>query len=230
MSAKARLNFKARDQTQQKAELQFLAKCTQDTFWSRLCLEYEEGSKPQHVRFVEIGTRMLDIHQRAKAAKKRKEAQAMEQAQSLGVRIAPRKMTVGVGPREETYAEVPRAEPLSAPPTPNDIVSLRLGPTPCYFRLPVRAFRFASQIFSGKSYEEAVAEQKTNFSSWAVEGKVRRIQECPEYVFWRDKGLVHKDALPDLTARKEQQPPPLTSKSPYQKPRTMLGKRKSKEQ
>ena len=68
----------------------------------------------------------------------------------------------------------PLSGPLSAPPTPSDIVSLGLRLPPCYFRLPAGAFRFATQIFSGKSYEEAVAEQKASFNSWVREGKVRR--------------------------------------------------------
>ena len=117
----------------------------------------------------------------------------------------------GTDPEEE-----PPAGPLSAPLTPHDMFSLKLRHAPCYFRLPASAFRFATQIFSGKSYEEAVAEQKANFNSWAKESKVRRIEGYPDLVVW-GKIAVHKDAVPKFTPKKKQ---PQTGKHRYQKRRS----------
>ena len=117
----------------------------------------------------------------------------------------------GTDPEEE-----PPAGPLSAPLTPHDIFSLRLRLVPCYFRLPASAFRFATQIFRGKSYDEAVAEGKANFKSWAKEGKVRRVEGCPDFVVW-GRIAVHKDAVPKFTPKKKQPP---TGKRRYQKRRT----------
>ncbi len=64
------------------------------------------------------------------------------------------------------------------------------------------AVQFATQIFSGKSYEEAMAEQKANFSSWSRESQVCRIEGLPDHVVWRGRA-VHKDAVAKLIAKKK---------------------------
>ena len=96
-------------------------------------------------------------------------------------------------------------EPLSAPITPQTSDSLGLRVAPSYFRLPNLALRFATQIFRGKSYEEAVAEQKANFNSWAQEAKTIRVEGMPDYVVCGNC-MVHKDDVPQFTAKKNQPP------------------------
>lgn len=185
MSAEWRLWFKTLDETQQKAHVQSLAKSTKGTFWAGLWLEYEEWSKPRHARFIAAAARALVILERKKLRKQMDEAQKLVAARMAQLR--PKAMLLQqpypfAASRERKFRDLPTASakplsaPLSAPPTPSDIVSLGLRLPPCYFRLPAGASRFATQIFSGSSYEEAVAEKKANFNSWVRESKIRRIE------------------------------------------------------
>ena len=100
--------------------------------------------------------------------------------------------------------------------TPQNNASLRLRLAPSYFRLPSHAFRFATQIFGSKSYEEAVAEQKANFNSWVQEAKTRRIEGMPDHVLW-DSKVVHKDKVPKLTTTKKKKRPTLKRSSQWTK-------------
>lgn len=211
-SAEWRLWFKMLDLTQQKAHIQSLAKRNKDTFWAGLWLEYEEWSKPRNARCIAAATRALVIFERENVMRQMREAQ-----KSVKVRRA--RMLKGYGFSAMEPEDLPEAEPLSAPLTPHDIISLRLRLAPCYFRLPASTFRFATQIFSGKSYEEAVTEQKANFHSWTNESKVRRIEGHPDFVVWGNIA-VHKDAVPKLTPKKKQ---PQTGKHRYQDKQSRSG-------
>ena len=138
------------------------------------------------------------------------EARRYWQARTAQFGFQPRILRRQLEPPEEY------AEPLSAPLTPHNVISLGLRLAPCYFRLPTGAFRFATQLFSGKSYDEAVAEQKANFDSWRREGQVQRIEGQPDFVVW-GRIAVHKDAVPKSTPKKRQ---PQTGKHRYQKRKT----------
>ncbi|CAD6574495.1 MAG: hypothetical protein ASARMPREDX12_006799 [Alectoria sarmentosa] len=201
-SAEWRLWFEALDDTQQKAHVQSLTNSTKGTFWAGLWLEYEEWSKPRHARFIAAAARAIIILERKKLRKQMDEAQNLVAARMAQLRLKAmffQQPYPFAASRKEELRDLPRASaksllaslfgplsgPLSAPPTPSDIVSLGLRLPPCYFRLPAGAFRFATQIFSGKSYEEAVAEQKASFNSWA-------------------NMAAHKNAAPNLTPKKKQ--------------------------
>lgn len=211
-SAEWRLWFKTLDQTQQKAHVQSLSKNTKDAFWAGLWLEYEEWSKPRNVRFIAAATRALIILEREKVAKQIKAAQFSVQERTCIDSLTAMFASWDWCQTEPEDLPAAHDEPLSASSTPHDIVSLRLRLTPCYFRLPAGAFRFATQIFSGKSYEEAVAEKKANFDSWTMENKVRRIDGQPDFVVWGNIA-VHKNAVPRFTPKKKQPP---TGKRRYQ--------------
>lgn len=228
-SAEWRLWFKTLDETQQKAHVQSPTKITKGTFWAGLLLEYEERSKPRHARFIAAAARAIIILERKKLRKQMDEVQKLVAARMAQLRLKAMLLQQPypfAASRKEKFRDLPRASakpllapllaplsaPLSAPPTPSDIVSLGLRLPPCYFRLPAGAFRFATQIFSGKSYEEAVAEQKANFNSWVRESKVRRIEGQPDLVVWGNMA-VHKNAAPNLTPKKKQ---PQTGKYRYQ--------------
>lgn len=96
------------------------------------------------------------------------------------------------GPILPTNFLEPLSRPLSAPLTAQNIISLKLRLAPNYFRLPDSAFRFATQIFRGKSYEEALAEQKANFSTWTRECGALRVNGHFSFVVCVDR-KVHKD-------------------------------------
>ena len=197
-SAEWRLWFKTLQPAQQKARILSLCKSqsdqqktrvlnlskstkstksTKDRFWARFLLGYEERAQPQPARFIGAAARAWAILEPERVREKMKEARRSAAAYD---------------------------EPLSAPPTPNDIDSLKLRLAPCYSRLPTSAFRFATQIFSGKSYEEAMAEKEVNFDSWVKESKASRIDGQPDLIVWGNVA-VHKDAFPKFTPKKEKE-------------------------
>ena len=69
--------------------------------------------------------------------------------------------------------------------------------------MPNHALQFATQIFRCKSYEEAVAEQKANFNSWAQEARTVRVEGMPDHVVCGNSA-VHKDDVPKFTPKKKQ--------------------------
>ena len=212
-SAEWRLWFQMLDQMKQKEVVECLSMGTRDRFWAGLWLEYEEWSKPRRIRHIAAAARVQVILER--------ETVRMQMEEIKWARIL---LNVSAPPVYQPYQMPPepgRAVPgeyneiTSAPITPQAIVSLELRLTPIYFRLPYNAVRFATQIFSGKSHGEAVAEQKANFNSWTKEHKVRRIEGMPEFVVWGNIA-VHKDAVPAakfVAKRKQMQ----TGKHRYQK-------------
>lgn len=218
-SAEWRQWFKILDEKQQKAHVQILSKNTKDTFWAGLWLEYEQWSKPRHARSIAAATRALVMLEQENVRKQREKAQEVLRLSILQLKIR-RQMLEQWGLVDVEPEDLPEAntEPLSAPLRPHDeFLKIRLAP--CYFRLPANAFRFATQIFSGKSYEEAVAEQKSNFNSWTKESKVRRIEGQPDFVVWGNIA-VHKNAVPKFTPKKK---PPQTGKHRYQNKQTGSG-------
>ena len=173
--------FVALDENQQKAHVQRLSKITKDTFWAEFWLEYEERSKPEHPRLVAAGVRAVALFDR--------ELARIEMRDPTKIHNTVRNQRLKrFGLASETFGRLPVAQPgpLSAPLTPHNIKSLKLRLAPCYFRLPANALRFATRIFSGKSYEEAVKEQKSNFDSWVKEGKVCRVVVGPDLVVGDD--------------------------------------------
>ena len=206
-SAEWRLWFQRLDQTQQKAHVQTLSKLTKEAFWAGLWLEYEEWSEPRRTRFVAVAARAVVIFEMENMMRRMEEARRYWQEKIARVGFQPRIQRRQIDLPEEY------AEPLSAPLTPHNVISLGLRLAPCYFRVPTGAFRFATQLFSGKSHRQAVAEQKANFASWTRESRVIRIEGQPDHVVW-GKIAVHKDAVPKFTPKKRQ---PQTGKHRYQK-------------
>ena len=206
-SAEWRLWFQRLDRTQQKAHVQSLARLTKEAFWAGLWLEYEEWSEPRRTRFVAAAARAVVIVEMEKMMRRMEEARRYWQEKIARVGFQPRIQRRQIDQPEEY------AEPLSAPLTPHNVISLGLRLAPCYFRLPTGAFRFATQVFRGKTHDEAVVEQKANFASWTREGRVIRVEGQPDFVVW-GKIAVHKDAVPKFTPKKRQ---PQTGKHRYQK-------------
>ena len=168
--------FGALDEAQQKVHVQNISETGNDTSWARLWLECEEWSKPgpAHARLVATAVRavaLLDL--------KVKRILMMEQ--EMVTRLS-KKRKEERNRKLEELGLVDAKGPSSAPLTPQDIKTLNLRLAPCYFRLPAHAFRFATQLFSGKSYEEAVKEQKANFNSWVKEANVCRAIDRPDLV------------------------------------------------
>ena len=203
-SVKWRHWFQTLDQKRQKAQVKRFYESTEHIFWARIWLEYEEWSKLRHARFIAAAARASTIIAQ-ESLKKRidrlkfrnytrhrygyvSDDSEMEYFETEDLEIEPE--------------DEPEAGPLSAPLTRDDIHSLRLRLAPSYFRLPAKAVRFATQIFSGKSYEEAMAEQKANFSSWSRESRVRRVEGHPDFVVCGNVA-VHKDDVAKLTLQKK---------------------------
>ena len=187
--------FGALDEAQQKAHIQYLSAIGNDTSWAGLWLECEEQPKPGHTRLVATSVRavaILDLRTAKVLIKVEEEASRI-----LKMREAERDR------KREELGLAKHAEPSSAPLTPHDIKTLNLRLAPAYFRLPANAFRFATQIFSGKSYEEAVKEQKTNFDSWVREAMVCRVIGRAESVVWEDV-VVPKDVIWEFEAPDEE--------------------------
>ncbi len=219
-SAEWRPWFKTLDLKRQKAHVKRLYLSTKQPFWARLWLDYEELSKPRRARKVAAAFRAMTIIEEEIVRKRGEEAERAFTARAA--RLEARRYTLKRygyvsndsdfdsdmnsdmgGSVDETEPEdEPEAGPLSALLTRHDFHHLRLRLAPCYFRLPTMAVRFAKQIFSGKSYEEAMAEQKANFSSWSRESQVRRVEGLPDHVEWGGRA-VHKDAVAKLDAKKK---------------------------
>ncbi len=159
--AEWRLWFQTLDQTQQKASAESLCKSTKDAFWAGLWLEYEEWLEPRQTRFVATAARALVILEQEKVRKQILASKTL--IPPPGVILEQQESYL----LEEYYFNLPEGsgEALSVPVQPRQFFSLGLRLTPCYFRLPVSALRFATQIFRGKSYEEAVDEKKVNFDT-----------------------------------------------------------------
>lgn len=220
-SAKWRLWFQTLDQNRQKAVAKIFSMHSKDTFW----LEYEEWSKPRHERIVAAAAKMHVIRWRYIESRVTEENNSSEKARLVQCWIEAgvadtwshwsRRIQVGnvfmvdqeIRERFVQYWKNTRMVDRQAM-TPHQINILGLRLAPCHFRVPAEAHRFAEQIFSGKSYKEAVAEQKANFDSWTTERKVCRIEGYPDLVMWDGK-VVHKDALLELTRSKKK---PLTWK------------------
>lgn len=225
-SAEWRIWFKTLDKKQQKAHVESLSKSTKDTFWAGLWIEYEEWSEPRQTRFIAAAARALAILERAHLRQQIRDAQesVAEVVATFKIRA---KILEASGMTDEgmyPWVDLPggSAEPLSAPPTPHQIVSFGLRLSPCYFRLPTSAFRFATQIFSGKSYEEALAEQKANFSTWVQESKVRRSASPSDYDLWCILA-AHKGPVQKLTPHQLFfSPLVLVENPPYSLPRFYL--------
>ena len=160
--------FGALDEAQQKAHVQNLSETGNDTSWAGLWLEYEERSKPGPTRSIATAARavasldsklariLMNVEEEDLRSRKKREAEENRKLEGSG------------------SLPVAHAGPSSAPLTRHDMKTLDIRLAPRYFRLPANAFRFATQIFSGKSYEEAVKEQKANFNSWVKEAMVCR--------------------------------------------------------
>lgn len=202
-TAEWRLWFKTLNQTQQKAHVQSLCNSTKDKFWAGLLLEYEERSQPQHARFIAAAARAWAILEPEYIRKKMKEAKRSAQDKMFEARATEIYARFGLRQTEPRKMPAAHDEPLSAPLRYHEVDSLKLRLPPCYFRPPASVFRFATQIFSGKSYEEAVAEKEANFNSWVKESKVRRIDGQPDFVVWGNN-VVHKDAVPNSKPKKKQ--------------------------
>ena len=186
-AAEWRLWFTTLDQAQQQARVQMLAERTKQKFWTGLCPVYEEWSKRRHTRFVLAAARALPLlkHETGRI-------------QLLGGKVLAMFVDREVSQMRRELQTPTLA--LVPPEMPHDVAVLRVRLAPSYFRLPANAFRFATQIFSGKSYGEAVAEQKANFNSWAVESQVCRVDGHPDYVVWKN-ALVHKDVAARLALK-----------------------------
>ena len=179
--------FGALDEAQQKSHVQNLSEIGNDTCWARLWLECEEWSKPGQTWLVAAAVRAVAILDllverllmkvEEEALRERKKRDEERNRNKEGFKLADEK---------SGSLPVAHAGPSSAPLTPHEIKTLNLRRAPCYFRLPAHAFRFATQIFSGKSYEDAVKEQKANFNSWVREANVCRVIGRPESVVWDD--------------------------------------------
>ena len=181
--------FGALDEAQQKAHVQYLSETGNDTSWAEFWLEYEERSKPGHTRSVATAVRavaILDLQVTRIVMKSREEV------------LRSRKANEKPG-----SLPVAHAGPSSARLTPHDIKILNLRLAPCYFRLPANASRFATQVFSGKSYEEAVKEQKANFDSWVKEAKVCRVIDRSDLVV-SDDVVVPKDQVREVDSQEEE--------------------------
>ena len=210
--AEWRLWFQTLDQTQQKAHVQSLSKSTNDNFW----LEYEERSKPRKTRYIATAARAQVILEQEIVRRQMEEAQRAWYAGCAQPHLQPKELPRHGLVLSEDFAE-PLSGPLSAPLTALNIISLRLRLAPSYFRLPDSAFRFATQIFSGKSYEEAVAEQKANFNSWARESRVKRMDGHPDFVLWGGDIVVRTDDMNLIPEKKQPQKKRKASKSLVEK-------------
>ncbi|KAM0798138.1 hypothetical protein BDR22DRAFT_891653 [Usnea florida] len=189
--------FGVLDEAQQKAHAQSISETGNDTSWAGLWLECEERSKPGHTRLVATAVRavaLLDL----------KTARILMRVQEEALSLSKKRYEE----RNRKLEELGLADakgPSSAPLTPQDIKTLNLRLAPCYFRLPAHAFRFATQVFSGKSYEEAVKEQKANFNSWVKEANVCRVIDQPDLVVSNDI-VAPKDKFGKSTIRKRKKP------------------------
>lgn len=189
--AEWRMWFQTLDPAQQKAHVQNFSKSTKDQFWASLWLEYDEWSKPRNPRYIAAAARAQVLFERGFIWRQMVEAGRawQEQCARLDYQLYPHLYTPPPeSPRPEpmlldNFPE-PLSGPLSAPLTAQNIISLKLRLAPNYFRLPDSAFRFATQIFRGKSYDEAVAEQKANFNSWTRECRVLRVNGHPGFVVY----------------------------------------------
>ena len=190
--------FEALDENQQKAHVQRLSKITKDTFWAELWLEYEERSKPGHPRLVAAGVRAVALFDRELTRIQMRDPRKIHNT----IRNQ-RLKRFGLASEKSGSLPVAQPGPSSAPLTPHNIKSLKLRLAPCYFRLPANAFRFATRIFSGKSYEEAVKEQKSNFDSWVKEGKVCRVIVGPDLVVGDDV-VVPEDQVWNVDSQEEE--------------------------
>ena len=197
--AEWRMWFQTLDPAQQKAHVQTLSKNTQDQFWAALWLEYDEWSKPRNPRYIAAAARAQLLFERGFIWRQMVEAGRawQEQCARLDYQLYPHLYTPPPEPPRpepmllDNFPE-PLSRPLSAPLTAQNIISLKLRLAPNYFRLPDSAFRFATQIFRGKSYEEAVAEQRANFNSWTRECRVLRVNGHPGFVVYMEN-IAHKD-------------------------------------
>lgn len=135
-SAEWRLWFQRLDQTQQKAHVQTLSKLTKEAFWAGLWLEYEEWSEPRRTRFVAAAARAVVIFEMENMMRRMEEARRYWQEKIARVGFQPRIQQRQIDLPEEY------AEPLSAPLTPHNVISLGLRLAPCYFR--VQPVLFAS--------------------------------------------------------------------------------------
>ena len=163
--------FEALDEAQQKAHVQNLSETGNDISWAGLWLECGERSKPEHPRLIATAVRAVAILGLKKARVLRKiEEEVLRTRKQRYAEVNQSQEASGLG----GLTAAP-AGPSSAPLTPHDIKVLNIRLAPSYFRLPANAFRFATQLFSGKSYEEAVKEQKANFNSWVKEATVCRV-------------------------------------------------------
>ena len=185
--------FGALDEAQQKAHAQHLSETGKDTPWAEFWLEYEERSKSGHTRSVATAVRavaILDVLVTRILVKSEEEA----------LRIRKKRLA------NEKPGSLPvaHAGPSLARLTPHVIKTLNLRLAPYYFRLPANVSRFATQIFSGKSYEEAVKEQKANFNSWVKEANVCRFIDPPD-VAASDDVVVPKDQVWKVDSQEEEE-------------------------
>ena len=176
-AARWRQWFEALDEDQQKAHVQALSETGNNISWAGRWLKYEERLEPGHTPMVATAVRAVAIIDLRFGRLRMK-------AEEGGLRLRKTREAERDRKREELGLAKHDA-PSSAPLTPHDIKTLNIR-APCYFRLPAHAFRFATQIFSGKSYEDAVEEQKANFGSWVREANVCRVIGRPESVVWED--------------------------------------------
>lgn len=175
--------------------VQHFSKRTKDKFWAGLWLEYEEYSQTRHTGHIAAAARAQLILERASIKKQIAEVKFNHMVENFFT----------VPPHFQKILPAESPESLSAPMTAQNIAFLRLRVAPSYFRLPNHACRFATQIFRGKSYEEAVAEQKANFNSWAREAKTRRVEGMPDHVVYGNRA-VHKDDVPEFETETKQVP------------------------
>ena len=203
-SAEWRLWFLELNPEKQKLLVQHFSKTTKDKFWAGLWLEYEEYSKPPRARHVAAAAARAQVLLERERLKK--QIEELEWARRVA-QIRPLGLPPGL-PSDlplPLFSRIPPAEcpkPLSAPITPAAVASLDVRLAPAYFCLPNHAERFASRIFWGQSYEEAVAEQKANFNSWAREAKTIRVEGKPDHVVCGDR-VVHKDDVARFTTKKK---------------------------
>ena len=181
MSVEWRLWFQTLEPRQQKAYVHSLAKETKDEFWASLYLEYETWQKPRRTRHVAAAAKTLAILEQENSRRQMKQMRQMEDSRRIWENVTfPPGFEPWMFGQPGNSPQEEYAEHLSAPATHQNLVSLRLRLIPSYFRIPKNAFRFAEQIFREKSYDEAVAEQKANFNSWAREHQLRRTVEQPQ--------------------------------------------------
>ena len=218
-SAEWRLWFRKLNPEERKVVVQVLSKRTKDKFWAGLPLKYVEWSKPRRTQHVAAAAK-------AHAFLEREYIRTQMEVLKWDLMVAnyqrgscmthPFKVPLHL--RRSLPAESP--EPLSAPVTPQTIASLRLRVVPSYFRVPNHALQFATQIFWGKSYEEAVVDQKVDFNSSVQEAKTMNVEGIPDYVVYGNF-VLHKDDLPGFTTKKNQ---PATGKRRHSKRRKAVSK------